>query len=76
MESNNETYLGFDLSTQKLKAVLLNFKLDNIAHAEVMFDSDLPEFRTVGGVNAGRTKNDNVDKGRRYGSGSYYNARS
>uniref|UniRef100_A0A2M3ZHE4 Xylulose kinase n=1 Tax=Anopheles braziliensis TaxID=58242 RepID=A0A2M3ZHE4_9DIPT len=58
MESTNETYLGFDLSTQKLKAVLLNFRLDNVAHAEVMFDSDLPEFRTTGGVNAGRAKNE------------------
>uniref|UniRef100_A0A182FIZ4 Xylulose kinase n=1 Tax=Anopheles albimanus TaxID=7167 RepID=A0A182FIZ4_ANOAL len=58
MESNNETYLGFDLSTQKLKAVLLNFRLDNVAYAEVTFDSDLPEFRTAGGVNAGRTKNE------------------
>lgn len=28
-------------------------KLQVLAHAEVKFDSDLPEFRTTGGVNAG-----------------------
>nr|XP_029711699.1 xylulose kinase-like [Aedes albopictus] len=58
MQSENETYLGLDLSTQKLKAVLLNAKLENVAHAEVKFDSDLPEFRTSGGVNAGTAKNE------------------
>ncbi|XP_055599844.1 xylulose kinase [Uranotaenia lowii] len=58
MQSENETYLGLDLSTQKLKAVLLNSRLENVAHAEVKFDSDLPEFRTSGGVNAGSAKNE------------------
>lgn len=58
MQSENETYLGLDLSTQKLKAVLLNTRLENVAHAEVKFDSDLPEFRTSGGVNAGAAKNE------------------
>ncbi|XP_052866901.1 xylulose kinase [Anopheles cruzii] len=58
MQSVHETYLGLDLSTQKLKAVLLNHKLEDVAHAEVKFDSDLPEFRTSGGVNAGRSKNE------------------
>uniref|UniRef100_A0A182NVF7 Xylulose kinase n=1 Tax=Anopheles dirus TaxID=7168 RepID=A0A182NVF7_9DIPT len=56
--SANETYLGLDLSTQKLKAVLLNANLENVAHAEVKFDSDLPEFRTTGGVNVGTAKNE------------------
>uniref|UniRef100_A0A034V9D9 Xylulose kinase n=3 Tax=Endopterygota TaxID=33392 RepID=A0A034V9D9_BACDO len=47
------TYLGFDLSTQKLKAVQLSSKLEVNASAEVKFDSDLPEFRTNGGANFG-----------------------
>lgn len=42
----------------QLKAVLLNTRLENVAHAEVKFDSDLPEFRTSGGVNAGAAKNE------------------
>ncbi|XP_055618517.1 xylulose kinase isoform X2 [Toxorhynchites rutilus septentrionalis] len=42
----------------ELKAVLLNARLENVAHAEVKFDSDLPEFRTSGGVNAGAAKNE------------------
>ncbi|XP_055551794.1 xylulose kinase [Wyeomyia smithii] len=58
MQFEDETYLGLDLSTQKLKAVLLNAKLENVAHAEVKFDSDLPEFRTSGGVNVGTAKNE------------------
>ncbi|XP_052835067.1 xylulose kinase [Drosophila gunungcola] len=51
-------FLGFDLSTQKLKAVLLNCKLEVIAAAEVKFDTDLPEFRTTGGANNGPDKNE------------------
>jgi len=55
---NNETYLGVDLSTQKLKAVIVNTNLDILVHAEVKFDADLPEYRTIGGVNAGSNKNE------------------
>ncbi|XP_055850170.1 xylulose kinase [Episyrphus balteatus] len=47
------TYLGFDLSTQKLKAMQLSENLEILATAEVKFDTDLPEFRTNGGVNSG-----------------------
>ncbi|KAH8306327.1 hypothetical protein KR018_007828 [Drosophila ironensis] len=52
------TFLGFDLSTQKLKAILLNAKLDVVASSEVKFDSDLPEFRTTGGVLSGPNKDE------------------
>ncbi|XP_039491813.1 xylulose kinase [Drosophila santomea] len=52
------TFLGFDLSTQKLKAVLLGSSLEVVAAAEVKFDTDLPEFRTTGGANAGPNKNE------------------
>ncbi|KAH8419126.1 hypothetical protein KR222_006225 [Zaprionus bogoriensis] len=51
-----QTFLGFDLSTQKLKAVVLSGELNVVASAEVKFDSDLPEFRTTGGANAGKNK--------------------
>lgn len=42
----------------QLKAVQLNNELQVIATAEVQFDSDLPEFRTTGGVNSGPKKNE------------------
>lgn len=42
----------------QLKAVQLSNTLEVLAHAEVKFDSDLPEFRTTGGVNAGANKNE------------------
>lgn len=35
----------------QLKVVQVNSKLEIIVHAEVKFDTDLPEFRTTGGVN-------------------------
>ncbi|KAL2085245.1 hypothetical protein ACEWY4_018565 [Coilia grayii] len=43
-------YLGFDFSTQQLKVVAINEKLDLIHQDNVQFDSELPEFRTQGGV--------------------------
>ncbi|RWS31213.1 xylulose kinase-like protein [Leptotrombidium deliense] len=46
-----KSYLGFDFSTQQLKAVAVNDTLEVISEATVHFDSELPEFRTVGGVN-------------------------
>ncbi|XP_055384998.1 xylulose kinase [Condylostylus longicornis] len=56
--SPSDTYLGFDLSTQKLKAVLLNSNLEVLVHAELKFDIDLPEFQTAGGVNTGSNENE------------------
>ncbi|PSN58396.1 Xylulose kinase [Blattella germanica] len=47
---NESTYLGFDFSTQQLKAVVLNNDLQIIKEAIVQFDSDLPEFRTSSGA--------------------------
>ncbi|XP_062847302.1 xylulose kinase [Trichomycterus rosablanca] len=43
-------YLGFDFSTQQLKVVAIDEKLQVICQSSVQFDSDLPEFRTQGGV--------------------------
>ncbi|XP_053210639.1 xylulose kinase-like [Panonychus citri] len=45
------TYLGFDFSTQQLKAIAIDDSLEIIHQAIVQFDSDLPEFRTHGGAN-------------------------
>lgn len=53
MPTEEETYLGFDLSTQKLKAVQLSKDLQTLVYAEVKFDKDLYEFQTFGGVHAG-----------------------
>lgn len=44
----------------QLKAVIVDSNLQLLVQAEVKFDTDLPEFRTIGGVNAGQTKNELV----------------
>ncbi|KFM74582.1 Xylulose kinase, partial [Stegodyphus mimosarum] len=46
------SYLGFDFSTQQLKAVVINDKLEVTHQSAVQFDVDLPEFRTHGGVHS------------------------
>lgn len=48
--SSNATYLGLDLSTQQLKAVVVDDDLCILHETSVQFDNDLPEFRTYGGV--------------------------
>lgn len=42
----------------QLKAVIVDTNLNVLNQAEVKFDTDLPEFRTIGGVNAGKNKNE------------------
>lgn len=42
----------------QLKAVIIDSNLQEIVHAEVKYDTDLPEFRTIGGVNAGQNRNE------------------
>ncbi|KAM0735926.1 Xylulose kinase [Formica fusca] len=49
-ESSTATYLGLDLSTQQLKAVVVDDNLTVLHETSVQFDNDLPEFRTYGGV--------------------------
>ncbi|OXA37978.1 xylulose kinase isoform X2 [Folsomia candida] len=44
-------YLGFDLSTQSVKAVVTNDALQVVQEVSVKFDQDLPEFGTSGGAN-------------------------
>jgi len=59
MEEEEEVpnhYIGFDFSTQQIKAIVINEDLEITAEANVHFDSMLPEYRTHGGVNiSGRT---------------------
>ncbi|BES97527.1 FGGY family of carbohydrate kinases, C-terminal domain [Nesidiocoris tenuis] len=43
-------FLGFDLSTQQLKGVVINEKREVLHESHVQFDTDLPEFRTHNGV--------------------------
>lgn len=49
-DEQNNLYLGLDLSTQQLKAAVVNDNLEIIAEQIVIYDSDLPEFRTQGGA--------------------------
>lgn len=48
--TEDKVWLGFDLSTQQLKSIAINENLEVVCEASVQFDSDLPEFRTTGGV--------------------------
>ncbi len=48
--STERLFLGLDSSTQGLKAVAINARLDVVAEFAVNYDARLPEFRTQGGV--------------------------
>nr|CAH7728631.1 unnamed protein product [Callosobruchus chinensis] len=51
METYSErTFLGLDLSSQTLKACILNDKLEVLKEVHVNFDSELPECGTTGGA--------------------------
>lgn len=54
-ENTERTFIGFDFSTQQIKAVVINQDLEVKAEAHVHFDSMLPEFRTQGGVHVAGT---------------------
>jgi xylulokinase len=43
-------FLGFDLSTQQLKAVVLAESLAVVHESAVRFDFDLPQYKTVNGA--------------------------
>jgi len=54
-EQQERHFIGFDFSTQQIKAVVVNSGLEVTAETHVHFDSMLPEYRTSGGVHsAGR----------------------
>ncbi len=46
-------YLGLDSSTQSLKAVAIDGQFNTVADFSVNFDSDIPSFKTQGGVHRG-----------------------
>ncbi|KAF7651360.1 hypothetical protein LDENG_00111920 [Lucifuga dentata] len=50
MAAADSLYLGFDFSTQQLKVVVIDGNLNVVHQNNVQFDSELPEFRTQGGV--------------------------
>ncbi|CEM14872.1 unnamed protein product [Vitrella brassicaformis CCMP3155] len=53
-DSESPLYLGLDLSTQSLKAVVIRQDtLEVVCSARVGFDEDLPHHRTVNGVHLG-----------------------
>ncbi|KAG0712892.1 Xylulose kinase [Chionoecetes opilio] len=45
-----KSYLGFDFSTQQVKAIVVSEGQEVLQEAAVQFDNDLPEYRTHGGV--------------------------
>jgi xylulokinase len=49
MSETEPLYLGLDLGTQSLKAIVMNSGAQIIAEASVTFDVELPAFRTTGG---------------------------
>ncbi|KAM6953860.1 xylulose kinase [Aplochiton taeniatus] len=48
--ASDSLYLGIDFSTQQLKVVAIDGNLNVVHQNNVQFDSELPEFRTQGGV--------------------------
>ncbi|XP_075976198.1 xylulose kinase [Anticarsia gemmatalis] len=55
-ETRKKTFLGFDFSTQRLKAIVISEDFTVLHEADVEFDVDLPEFRTAGGVVRGEQR--------------------
>jgi len=49
-DTQERHYIGFDFSTQQIKGVVINSRLEVTAETHVHFDSMLPEYRTSGGV--------------------------
>lgn len=41
----SDLFIGFDLSSQQLKALVLDDKLNLVCEESVVFDLELPEFR-------------------------------
>lgn len=43
--NGDDLFIGFDFSTQQLKATVLDDKLNLLFEESVVFDQELPEFR-------------------------------
>ena len=52
-EAEESLYLGFDFSTQQIKAVVIDEALKVVAEEHVNFDQDLKEYRTSHGFHEG-----------------------
>ncbi|ODV92853.1 hypothetical protein CANCADRAFT_93797 [Tortispora caseinolytica NRRL Y-17796] len=50
MASKADVFLGFDLSTQQLKVIGVDSRLDLVVHETLKFDEELPKYNTVHGV--------------------------
>jgi len=53
-EEEQKLFLGFDFSTQQIKAIVIDDTLKVIAEEQVHFDNDLKEYRTHYGFHEGR----------------------
>lgn len=51
-QQDQQLYMGMDFSTQQLKVIAINQKLEIVKEESVRFDSDVPEFKTSGGVHS------------------------
>ena len=47
---SSEQFLGFDLSTQQLKAIIISQDTTVIHESAVHFDKDLPQYNTINGA--------------------------
>jgi xylulokinase len=52
MADSGPLYLGFDLSTQQLKAIVITSSLSVVSSATVDFSRDLPQYSTIKGVHS------------------------
>lgn len=43
-------FLGFDVSTQSCKAVVVDENLNTVFSTSLNFDKDLPQYHTINGV--------------------------
>ena len=55
MAASDSLYLGFDFSTQQLKVIAITQSLHIFCEESVLFDRDLPQFKTKGGVHRSAT---------------------
>ena len=51
--ASSKLYLGLDSSTQGIKAAVISSDLGIVTEAGVNYDSDLPQYKTDGGVHVG-----------------------
>lgn len=50
IDKNGKYFMGFDLSTQQLKIVIVNEQMQLVVEESVGFDKELPQYKTKNGV--------------------------